>query len=281
MATSQNQATGAKNYANEPGNNAASFLYDPSSLSQVKMRIIGDPAWMQQGEAGLGVSAATFDFSPFNPDGGINYDSQAVMFSMAFNTPQDYDFNTGLVNVNANSRNGQPQEYYTFTATKCKNIFSKGKFEQEIEGKLLIEKKNTGPANGRATKPNTVTTATASRERTTAQDEAQDLENGKNAGTGTATTKAKSSASTTTISSVGEIEYDINGNPISSNATPLPKPAPPPKPATSTGTIASVSEVEYDILGNPISSGFAPSSNKVTTARAGVNKPPQIIAKDE
>jgi hypothetical protein len=144
MATSTNQALGAKAYANEPGNNAASFLYDPVSLSQVKMRIIGDPGWMQQGECGLGVSAKNFNFSPFNADGSINYDSQAVMFSVAFNTPADYDFNTGLVNVNEKTRNGQPQEYYTFQAVKCKNYFSKGRFEQEIEGKLVIEK-NTKP----------------------------------------------------------------------------------------------------------------------------------------
>ena len=137
MATSSNQSTGAKNYANEPGNNAASFLYDPSSFGTVKMRIVGDPAWMQQGEAGLGVSAATFDFSPFNADGGINYDSRAVMFSVAFNTPADYDFNTGLQAA-----------------------------------------------------PNGVATAAGSRDRTTAQDEAQDLENGANAGTGTGDTNS-------------------------------------------------------------------------------------------
>lgn len=141
MATSENQAQGAKNYANEAGNSGASFLYDPKSLSTVKMKIVGDPAWLQQGEVGLGVSAATFDFNPFNTDGSINYDSQAVMFSMAFNTPSDYDFNTGLVNVSANNRSGKPQEYYTFTAIEVKSTFSKGRFEQDIQGKLLVEKK--------------------------------------------------------------------------------------------------------------------------------------------
>jgi hypothetical protein len=35
MATSENHAQGAKNYTNEPGDNAASFLYDPLSLSKV------------------------------------------------------------------------------------------------------------------------------------------------------------------------------------------------------------------------------------------------------
>jgi len=140
MPTSPDQATGAKNYANEPGNNGASFLYDPSSLSTVRLRIVGDPAWLQQGEVATGVTARTFDFKPFNPDGAINYDSQAVMFNVAFNTPTDYDLSTGIVDVNAATRSGQPQELYTFTAIQCKSIFSKGRFEQELEGRLLVEK---------------------------------------------------------------------------------------------------------------------------------------------
>ena len=256
MATSSNQSTGAKNYANEPGNNAASFLYDPSSFGTVKMRIVGDPAWMQQGEAGLGVSAATFDFSPFNADGGINYDSRAVMFSVAFNTPADYDFNTGLVNVNVNNRNGQPQEYYTFQAVKCKNIFSKGKFEQEIEGKLVIEQQSQAPANGRQAAPTGVATAAGSRDRTTAQDEAQDLENGANAGTGTGATQ----------------------NTTDGQLPPTPQPAAPPAPATSSGDI---SQLSFGTLANNISSGFTAFNNNLTTRLTGLNTPPQKIAKDD
>lgn len=160
MATSENQAQGAKNYAAEPSNSAASFLYDPSSLSTVRLRIVGDPAWMQQGEAGTGVSLRSFDFKPFNSDGSINYDSQAVMFSVAFNVPSDYDLNTGLVNVNVNSRAGQPQEYYTFQAIKVKSTFSRGKFEQELEGKLLVEKNtNTNQSTAQSSGRNPGTTA--------------------------------------------------------------------------------------------------------------------------
>jgi hypothetical protein len=148
MPTSPDQATGAKNYANEPSNNGASFLYDPSSLATVKLSIVGDPAWLQQGEVALGVSAGTFNFNPFNADGAINYDSQAVMFNVAFNTPADYDLNTGIVDVNANNRRGQPQELYTYTAFECKSTFSKGVFKQELQGKLLIEKNINAPATG-------------------------------------------------------------------------------------------------------------------------------------
>jgi hypothetical protein len=250
MATSSDQAQGAKNYANEPGNNAATFLYDPVSLSQVKLRIVGDPAWLQQGEVGLGVNSKTFDFNPFNADGSINYDSQAVMFSVAFNTPADYDFNTGIVNVNTNNRNGQPQEYYTFQAIKCKSIFSKGRFEQELDGKLLIEKK-INPTNNTTGRSTTVaTTSTGSNTRTNAiqqsQAEAQDLENGANAGTGTG------------VTSTG-ID-DVEGEGIAA-----PQPAAAPEAPTSSG------DIDY----NAGLAGTDPGTPGTTSSS------PQLIAQDD
>jgi hypothetical protein len=193
MATSENHAQGAKNYTNEPGDNAASFLYDPISLSKVNLRIVGDPSWMAQGESGLGVRAGKFSFTPFSSDGSMNFDSQAILFDVSFNQPVDYDFNTGIVNPNAhNSRSGLPQEHYTFTAIRCKNTFSKGRFEQEIEGRLLIEynKQSANTDQGRAVATTASTTAAGSRPAAIPQSQAdaQDLENGANAGTGTRST---------------------------------------------------------------------------------------------
>jgi len=252
MATSSDQATGAKNYANAPGDSAASFFYDPKSLSQVKMRIVGDPAWMQQGEVATGVSARTFDFNPFNADGTINYDSQAVMFSVAFNTPDDYNLATGLVEVNKQRRGGQPQEYYTFQATKCKNIFSKGKFEQELEGKLVTEKNTQSnrtaatTTSGRATVP----------------------------GAGTVTPGIRTTDVPTSLPYDGSLGYaiqdetgqvsDLRRNeygdlyePTAQNndtaGIPTPRPAAAPRPATSSGDI--VSDTGPSV--NPEFGGFA------------------------
>lgn len=256
MATSPDQSQGAKNYANEPGNNAASFLYDPTSLSKVKIRIVGDPAWLQQGEAGLGVNAKTFDFNPFNSDGSINYDSQAVMFSMAFNTPSDYDLSTGLVNVNANTRNGQPQEYYTFQAIQCKSTFSKGRFEQELEGKQVLEK-NIANKSQQA-RPAVQDTATNTRSNSTQQSqaEAQDLENGANAGTG----KTNTRPNVTTITSVEEIQYDQLGNPIGTYDPVTPRPAPAPKAPTSSGPLLDLTPD----LNKPVSFGGVNLTNPLT-----------------
>jgi hypothetical protein len=144
--TSEQHAKGAEGYTNEGADNLAGFLYSPSDQARAKLRIIGDPAWMQQGEISTGVSARNFNFQPFNADGTINYDSQEVVFDISWNRPQDYNFNTGLMDINRSNYNvdgsysNQPQENATYTAIKCKNIFSKGKFEQELEGRLLIEK---------------------------------------------------------------------------------------------------------------------------------------------
>ena len=144
LATSGQHTQGADGYVNEPGDNLADFLYSPTDQAKCKIKILGDPAWMQQGEVGAGVGApANFSFQPFNADGGINYDSQQIVFDISFNRPVDYNLNTGIMNVNSQNVNinGQslPQENFTYTAIKCKNIFSRGRFEQEVEGRLLIE----------------------------------------------------------------------------------------------------------------------------------------------
>ena len=148
LPVSENHAKGANALENEPGDNAASILYSPVDQAKVKLRIVGDPAWMQQGEVAAGVSARNFNFNPFNDDGGINYDSQEIVFDISWNQPQDYDLNTGLADLNRTdikpdgTYSTLPQYNFTYTAIKCKNIFSKGRFEQELEGRLLIDFEN-------------------------------------------------------------------------------------------------------------------------------------------
>ncbi len=162
MPTSTESSQGANGYVNEGAANLAGFLYSPSDQGKIKLKIIGDPAWMQQGEVSTGVSAKTFSFAPFNNDGTINYESQEIVFDVSWNQPVDYNMDTGIMNVNArNTQSGKPQQNATYTAIKCKNTFSKGRFEQDLEGRLLIEySKNTtaatvAAANGRPVIPAT------------------------------------------------------------------------------------------------------------------------------
>jgi hypothetical protein len=225
VATSENHATGAKDYANEPSDNAASFLYDPKSLSTVKMRIVGDPAWLQQGECGLGVSARTFNFAPFTPDGSINFDASAIMFDVSFNQPVDYDFNTGIMNTNTMNRQGLPQENYTFTAIECKSIFSKGKFEQELTGKLLTGEVKASAATSTGRPATTPTAASASR-----------TTNIRGESLGSEVVDETGQVSNLRRNEYGDL-YDPTGT--AGSALPTPQPAAPPAAPTSSGDIRS------------------------------------------
>lgn len=109
------------------------------------MEIIGDPAWLQQGELWAGVAGGQFDYNPFLPDGTINYESQEPLFELLFNKPQDYDLSTGLADVGSNNYNasrssGQPGEAvqtYIYKANHVTNTFSKGRYTQELEGTIV------------------------------------------------------------------------------------------------------------------------------------------------
>ena len=256
VATSENHAQGAKDYANEPSDNAASFLYDPKSLSTVKMRIVGDPAWLQQGECGLGVSARTFNFAPFTPDGSINFDASAIMFDVSFNQPVDYDFNTGIMNTNAMNRQGLPQEHYTFTAIECKSIFSKGRFEQELTGKLVTDeiKAPATAGSGRpvaTTAPN-IATNTRSSPRTAEQIVAE-----QNASFEYGTTEGSQQTRM-----LAEQDAGLFDEPKQPPAT---QPAPPPAAPTSSGDIDYNAGLagSGEVVAAPPNASNAPTNNDV------------------
>ena len=134
---------GAASGANEIGASAADWLYSLTPQGESKMRIVGDPAWIAQGEVTNSINAASMTFAPFLPDGTINMDAGEVMFDVYFNRPSDYNFDTGVVNVNGKTINAngtyaalQPQAHLTYVATNIKSFFNDGKFEQEITGKI-------------------------------------------------------------------------------------------------------------------------------------------------
>lgn len=149
------QTTGT--YTNAAADSAADYLYSPSDLATVKVKIIGDPAWLQQGEMTTGINSQQFSFTPFNLDGGINFDSQEVLFDIAWNQPQDYNTDTGVMNVN--NQNGRSKQNNTYQAIECRSTFSKGKFEQELLGKLFIEfRKSATPSTERPPPVSTIST---------------------------------------------------------------------------------------------------------------------------
>ena len=136
---------GAAGRTNEIGANAADYLYNPNDLQNVTIQIVGDPAWLQQGEAMGAISARNFNFQPFLPDGTINFDSQQTLFEILINTPNDYDLNTGLIDPNTQStifENGSRQpgaarQSYVYLCNTCTSEFVKGKFTQTLKGSLM------------------------------------------------------------------------------------------------------------------------------------------------
>lgn len=156
----------AQNDANTPQANAADFLYSLFDQDNVNITIVGDPAWLFQGEM-IGVLANNLQFTGFYPDGTINTETQQVVFAINWNAPADYDngssgpySGTGLMNVNTAATQGNsnnlntspPQVSGAYTALSCKSIFKQGKFTQEINGVALknLNQKQLNQAVGRA-----------------------------------------------------------------------------------------------------------------------------------
>lgn len=138
---SSQQASGR---VNEIAANAADYLYNPSDLATANLTIVGDPAWLQQGEAFATPTKTNFNFNPFLPDGTINYEAQQILFEILINTPEDYNLATGLMDPNQRSvinpsakKTGSTRQSYVYYATLVTSSFVKGKFTQNLTGSLL------------------------------------------------------------------------------------------------------------------------------------------------
>ena len=135
-ASSTENRTGEDGRALEAQANAAEYLYSPGNMGDGALRIIGDPAWIQQGSMAGRVSAAEFSYSAFLPDGTINFDAQQVMYEVAWQRPNDYDLNTGLADPYAggDTKNRLPIQSSVYLANRVISEFKQGKFEQTIKG---------------------------------------------------------------------------------------------------------------------------------------------------
>ena len=128
-------------YTNEPAANAADYLYSPGDQATVKLTIIGDPAWIEQGEVWSGIRKKSLNttsdvyFDAFLADGTINFDAREALFEVAFNKPADYNPNTGLLDIPGSAVSSQTYIYKAVTVT---SHFRQGKFTQDLEGKLLV-----------------------------------------------------------------------------------------------------------------------------------------------
>ena len=159
VQTRSNQSDqGQPGKINEPGANAADYLYSPADQSRIKLTIVGDPAWLQQGELAFGLSGKSLYQSPFLNDGTINFERQEVLFEVAFNKVVDYDLNTGIMdpgqkNYEANRAAGQAgyaRQSYIYKAIEVTSNFNRGRFTQDLEGVMVtfdIKSKDAASTN--------------------------------------------------------------------------------------------------------------------------------------
>ena len=145
--------------SNESSANAAEYLYSPDSLSSARLRIVGDPAWIQQGSLFKPIDADTFKVEAklgFLPDGTISFDSSQVLYEIAWQRPEDYNIKSGLADPYAKTslKYGErlPLQSNIYQAIKVVSEFRNGQFEQTIEGTLYFyNKPKASSAAGGAT----------------------------------------------------------------------------------------------------------------------------------
>lgn len=293
---------GTAGQALEPAANLTESFYSPADLAKTTLKIIGDPAWVQQGSFAGGVNPESFNWGPFLPDGTINYDTMQVLFEVAWQRPEDYDLQTGLANPynRATAQNGQPGASRIYVAKKCVSEFRQGKFEQTIEGSLFtfpIPTSKNKAATAAVT--NTDDQSAAETARLQRQNDVLGRANASNPQTAltSGATPANQtdgaqygSGGTTALSAPVATQLSTNqsSSPPVSTAAGAPQPTLPPKPATTNGV-----EVAVNMFSPPgkitagdirnIENAIAQGQNQAAFGvfRSPRRSNPQLIARDE
>jgi hypothetical protein len=137
---------------NEAAANLADYFYSPGDQKTVELEIIGDPAWIFQGESSGLYNLTIASGNPFLADGTINVDYGQVFFEISWNSPEDYDVNgNGLINPTKNYtqspatklKTGTPKQSYAYGARTCTSYFRQGRFTQMLDGYLVIKNLNS------------------------------------------------------------------------------------------------------------------------------------------
>lgn len=262
--------SGAEQNGNEVGANLAEYLYSPNDLARAKIRIIGDPAWIQQGSIFAGVEPASFNFNAFNPDGTINFDSNQIMFEIAWQRPEDYDLSTGIADPYSGGYSGQavkdrkPVQSNVYQAIKVTSEFRAGRFEQTLEGSLYRfpkpDKSNTvAPTNGQSTDRANQTAATQAR---TGVNLTNTNAGGGRGGAGGATAAQLKSAAS-----------------AASNGANSPMISPAPAPTISSSPATTSGGTGNDTL-SPAGSSPAPTSNGAAVS-SGSNSAPKRLPNNQ
>jgi hypothetical protein len=148
---STESSSGADGKSNEIGANLTEDLMSPGDLANCKIKIIGDPDWIQQGSLFQPVTPGSYNVEAttgWNEDGSIGFDCGDVLFEIVWQRPEDYDLATGLADPYAVTQkkygNREPIQSRVYVCTKVISEFRQGRFEQTVEGTLYRYPKPDG-----------------------------------------------------------------------------------------------------------------------------------------
>lgn len=128
---------------NEASANLADSLYQPDAQVLSKLRILGDPAWIQQGSFSGGLSPEYFTTDSFYPDGTINFDAEQVLYEVNWQRPTDYNLQSGLAR-SAGNTDQYLRKSRVYQAVIVTSDFRQGRFESIVEGVLMHIPKQDG-----------------------------------------------------------------------------------------------------------------------------------------
>jgi hypothetical protein len=143
QARSPESDQGAAERVNDISANAADWLYNAVDYNEIRLRILGDPAWIN---AENFTAASDVSFAPFRNDGSINFSTGPAYFTINYNLANDYNLDTGLMNIQGSAvvQNVDgttpvgPSMSFNYMAVECRSSFRQGRFEQELVGRLRL-----------------------------------------------------------------------------------------------------------------------------------------------
>ena len=151
----------SKSGTNDVINSVKSFLYSPSDLLKFKIKVLGDPDYLMPS---IGSSGGDGAEKWYGKGFSINPNSGQVFIEIYFEQAEDYNTDTGLLVPNGDIQfMNYPDDLKSkikgmvYMLTKVNSTFSKGKFEQTLNG-IIPEFAKVG--NSAPTTPPPSTSAT-------------------------------------------------------------------------------------------------------------------------
>ena len=170
----------------------------------------------------------------------------------------------------------QPQESFAYTAIKVKNTFAKGRFEQEVEGRLLVEYNSNTQAVGAAAKATPVAAPSLPPVANTTAILPNTTTDSSNPGTaGDNIARQAQRAQTTDPASIvlPTSPTPIQNDQVIPVSDSQPMTTPIPLPPTSNGAVVAATNASAPLTAGSLQQQI---QNVVNAEQAGVNSTPQI-----